>query len=352
MTKQNETRKRSVTLNQQHINEQARTVAIAFSSDKPYRRYFGDEVLQHEQQNVRMQRLENNAALLLDHDWTRQIGVVERAWLEEGKGRALVRFGKSSLAEEIFQDVIDGIRQHVSVGYTVHEYTEDENNAGLINVTDWEPLEISIVSVPADTDVGVGRNHDTKQPQLKPSKENTMKNEESTTKSIEQGTDNERKRVSEIMAMGKKYGFEEARIKGDNVSQKVIKNKTERPVKLRNRLAAIRTIIALKNVIAIGAGVFFQFGEWNTFGFKPLLHLVVFDLFLRSHRNNRNYPKNPGRGIWLEPNSLKVHRFGIQLFSPGGGFLHFHQSHQKRSGQRSGSRPTSVPRIIHRQYGL
>ncbi len=210
MTKQNETRKRSVTINQQHINEQARTVAIAFSSEKPYRRYFGDEVLQHDRANVRMQRLENNAALLLDHDWTRQIGVVERAWLEEGKGRALVRFGKSPLAEEIFQDVIDGIRQHISVGYTVHEYTEDENNAGLINVTDWEPLEISIVSVPADTDVGVGRNHDTKQPQLKPSKENTMKNEESTTKSIEQGTDNERKRVSEIMAMGKKYGFEEA----------------------------------------------------------------------------------------------------------------------------------------------
>jgi HK97 family phage major capsid protein len=76
------------------------------------------------------------------------------------KGRAVVRFGRSARADEIFQDVVDGIRKLVSVGYRVHAAklveTRDDD-LDVYRITDWEPHEISIVSVPADTTVGVGR---------------------------------------------------------------------------------------------------------------------------------------------------------------------------------------------------
>jgi HK97 family phage major capsid protein len=75
-----------------------------------------------------------------------------------------VRFGKSVRAEEVFQDVaVDRIRQNVSVGYLIHEAKLVETKEGVetYRVIDWEPLELSIVSVPADPTVGVGRSLET-----------------------------------------------------------------------------------------------------------------------------------------------------------------------------------------------
>jgi HK97 family phage major capsid protein len=82
--------------------------------------------------------------------------------VEGDKGRAVVRFSKSARGEEIFQDVLDGIRRLVSVGYRIHETTTEKKSGGVevIRVTDWEPLEISLVAVPADASVGVGRSSD------------------------------------------------------------------------------------------------------------------------------------------------------------------------------------------------
>ncbi|MFE8348665.1 MAG: phage major capsid protein, partial [Xylella fastidiosa subsp. multiplex] len=75
------------------------------------------------------------------------------------RGRAIVRFGRSPRAEEILRDVLDGIRKHVSVGYLVHKVEViGQRDAGpLYRATDWEPIEISIVSIPADPSVGIGR---------------------------------------------------------------------------------------------------------------------------------------------------------------------------------------------------
>ncbi|MCV5839318.1 HK97 family phage prohead protease, partial [Escherichia coli] len=74
--------------------------------------------------------------------------------------RAVVRFGTSPRAEEIWQDVKDGIRQHVSIGYIVHAMVleSDEDDVRTYRVTDWEPFELSFVTVPADPSVGVGRS--------------------------------------------------------------------------------------------------------------------------------------------------------------------------------------------------
>ena len=143
------------------IDTEARTVWLAFSSETPVERWFGEEVLDHSEGAIRLGRLENGAALLVNHDWDDQVGVIEEIEIgSDRRGRAKVRFGKSARADEIFQDVVDGIRKHVSFGYGVHK-VEVESRKGmpdLVRVTDWEPYEISIVSVPADPTVGVGRS--------------------------------------------------------------------------------------------------------------------------------------------------------------------------------------------------
>lgn len=148
--------------NRESIDEDARTVELSFSSTEPYSRWFGTEILEHKKGSVDLKRLRNGGALLLNHDRDQQIGVIESARIDSAdeKGRAVVRFGNSTLAKEIFQDVIDGIRRLVSVGYIVKKTVTEDNEDGpdIVRVTKWEPLEVSIVSIPADTTVGVGRS--------------------------------------------------------------------------------------------------------------------------------------------------------------------------------------------------
>ena len=142
------------------IDREARTAKLAWCSEDPYERWWGIEVLDTSPKAVRMGRLRNGAALLLGHDTDKQIGVIESASLDKDKkGRALARFSRSALGEEIFADVTDGIRQKVSVGYRIHDLVlvKKEGDVSTYRVTDWEPFELSIVSVPADDTVGVGR---------------------------------------------------------------------------------------------------------------------------------------------------------------------------------------------------
>lgn len=153
--------RRTLSIEKREVDEEARTVELAFSSESPVERWYGIEVLSHDKGAMRMDRLNNGAALLLNHDAGQHIGVVESARMDNDKrGRAVVRFGRSALAEEVWQDVRDGIRSLVSVGYMIHEIEETTPRNGIpeIRVTDWEPLEVSIVSVPADASVGVGRH--------------------------------------------------------------------------------------------------------------------------------------------------------------------------------------------------
>lgn len=143
-----------------NIDEEARTVELAFSSEIEVERWFGVEVLDHDPAAVRMDRMLNGAALLVNHDWDDQVGVVTEARIDtDRRGRAVVKFGRGARADEIWQDVVDGIRRHVSVGYMVHkiEVEERAGQADMVRVLDWEPYEISIVAVAADPSVGVGR---------------------------------------------------------------------------------------------------------------------------------------------------------------------------------------------------
>lgn len=161
--------RRDITFTREAVNVEKRSIELSFSSEEPVERWYGYEILDHKGSSCDLSRLNNRAPLLLNHNTDEQIGVVERAWVKDGKGYAEVRFGKGKEAEECFQDVQDGIRSKISVGYRVrsvmHESTQDGHDT--YRVTDWQPYEISIVSVPADDSVGVGRsdtNHQTEIP--------------------------------------------------------------------------------------------------------------------------------------------------------------------------------------------
>ncbi len=143
------------------IDEEARTAVLAFASETPYERSWGVEILDLTERSMRQGRLRSGANLLVDHDSRDVVGVIESVEIGADRvGRAVVRFGRSVRADEVWQDVVDGIRRNVSVGYMIHaaqvvETTRD--GLEIYRVTDWEPFEISLVSVPADATVGVGR---------------------------------------------------------------------------------------------------------------------------------------------------------------------------------------------------
>lgn len=160
------------------FNETDRTVELAFSSEIEVERWFGVEILDHQPGSIRLDRLRDGGAVLVNHDWDDQVGVVVSVTIgNDRRGRAVVRFGKSARANEIFQDIIDGIRKHVSVGYRIisAKLVETRDDVDVFRIIDWEPYEISIVSVPADPTVGVGRSAD------KPKEERAAQNNDTAT---------------------------------------------------------------------------------------------------------------------------------------------------------------------------
>lgn len=159
---------RSIEIERAAVDSESRTVALSFSSEAPVEQYDWDgryyEILDHSKTSVQLDRLKSAAPLLMDHNRRDQVGVVEEATIgEDRKGRAKVRFSTSARGEEIFQDVKTGIRRLVSVGYRVYELVTEkiEGEVETLRAMRWEPFEISIVSVPADTTVGVGRDVNT-----------------------------------------------------------------------------------------------------------------------------------------------------------------------------------------------
>ena len=134
-----------------------RVYEFAFSSEFPVARNFGNEVLSHDDGAMDLDRLNNSAPLLFNHDPNKVIGVVERAYVDKKKkkGYSRVRFSKNSFAEEVRQDVKDGILRNVSTGYVINDMEERDND---FLATNWQPYEVSIVATPADTSVGIGRS--------------------------------------------------------------------------------------------------------------------------------------------------------------------------------------------------
>lgn len=170
------------------VDAESRLVRLSFSSEEPVTRqsFFSDawvEVLGHADGEVDLERLNSSAPVLYNHDRSEganRIGVVERAWLENGRGYAEIRLSRRAEVEGLWQDVRDGILRNVSVAYRINErklIEEHKDKPDVYRVVRWTPMEISLVDIPADPTVGVGRKLEAEilQPQPQPTqKENPM----------------------------------------------------------------------------------------------------------------------------------------------------------------------------------
>lgn len=234
-----------------NVDTDSRTVELSFSSETPYGRWFGDEILCHDEECINLERFNNGlGTLLFNHDRDAVVGHIEKAWIEDNRGKALVRFDKDEQSETIFQKVQSGTLQGVSVGYSIKCYEALDKKDSVSNngrfkgpdtyvVTDWEPLEISIVSVPADATVGVGRSAeeihtsiDTQEEEKSMDEKEILKTEDvKSTEPVEAGItqadlakamEQERKRTSEITALFRDYdveGTDEAIVMGVSVDE-------------------------------------------------------------------------------------------------------------------------------------
>lgn len=142
------------------VDEENRTATFSFSSEYEVPRYWGVEILDHQPSSVRMERINNGGAFLMDHNPRDQRGVVLEATLKDKRGHCVIKFSQSVRGEELWVDVKDRIRTQVSVSYVIHEAVLErkEGDQEFYRVTDWEPTEISSVSIAADPTVGLGRS--------------------------------------------------------------------------------------------------------------------------------------------------------------------------------------------------
>ncbi|MAG50009.1 hypothetical protein CL621_00005, partial [archaeon] len=127
--KVNKSQFRNLNIQSGNIDEEARTVEVSFSSEEPVSRYFGTEILDHNAKSVDLSRLNNGAAVLEDHQGS-QIGKVVGAKIENGRGLAKLMFSKVGRGAEVFQDIVDGIRENISFGYQLLDLTLEKEEEG------------------------------------------------------------------------------------------------------------------------------------------------------------------------------------------------------------------------------
>lgn len=162
--------------------EESRQVVLSLSSEEPYPRWFGNEILCHDVESIDLTRLKEIGVVLFNHNTDFVLGRVTTVELDEAqhKLRATVEFDDDEASEKIYKKVKNGTLKGVSVGYRVKVWEEVKAGAVSSNgrftgpccvATSWEPMELSIVSVPADPTVGVGRSYEFNQ-----DKENGVEN--------------------------------------------------------------------------------------------------------------------------------------------------------------------------------
>jgi HK97 family phage major capsid protein/HK97 family phage prohead protease len=202
---------RASTLTPINEDEESRSFELSFSSEEPIEDWPGMfTILSHDAGSVDLNRLNNGAPLLFNHNRGDHIGVVESARVDsDRRGRAVVRLSKSTRGEEIYQDIKDNVLRNVSVGLRIKElrFEAEEDEKETYRATKWEPYEISIVPIPADTNVGIGRGLNSTPPKFE-----IMADENDTVDpklERQAGIDIERKRIQDLNSVGDQFGEQE-----------------------------------------------------------------------------------------------------------------------------------------------
>jgi len=186
---------RELTLDRAQADKATRTVRASLSSEAPVLQMGVPEVLRHTTEAIDLSRAANGLPLLVGHDrQSLPIGVVENVRLESRRLVGDLRFGQSTRASEVWQDVLDGVLRSLSISYSVQD--SEANPAGGYTAVRWTPCECSIVAIPADVSVGIGRSADPNQQGLAMSETQANRNDIAA----------ERQRVAEITGLCRRHG--------------------------------------------------------------------------------------------------------------------------------------------------
>lgn len=144
-----------------------RKFTLSFSSEEPYERWWGTEILSHDEGALDLTRLNTIGCVLYNHNRDKVIGKILNARVEDSRGIADIEFDDDEESNIIYEKVKSGTLKGVSVGYCVDVWEDVAKGKTSTNgkfvgecsiATKWTPFEVSIVSVPADPTVGVGRS--------------------------------------------------------------------------------------------------------------------------------------------------------------------------------------------------
>jgi HK97 family phage prohead protease len=137
----------------------------SLSSDYPVERFGFTEILEHKNDSINMERASNGLALLFNHDVDNVIGRVNDIRLRnDGKLEGNLIFSQTPNGQERKTQVDEGTLTDISIRYSIDEENEQvdqDSNKRTYTVTRWTPMEASVVTVPADHTVGIGRNFET-----------------------------------------------------------------------------------------------------------------------------------------------------------------------------------------------
>ena len=152
--------------------EKSVVVRVSVSSEAPYMRWMEDpesgewvkayEVLGHGEGEIDEERMKDGLVIQDTHNGD-QIGLMRNPEIKDGKICGEIEFCAGDRAQNIKSDAEKGLRRNMSVGYIVKEYKRDgvaDDGLPIFRCTRWTPYEASFVNVPADTNVGVGREAD------------------------------------------------------------------------------------------------------------------------------------------------------------------------------------------------
>lgn len=199
---------RSLPLSKIETSDDPNEMSFSFSSETPVDRGWGREILRHESGCADFSRM-TTAPYLWNHNRDAVLGVVRKAWIVDKKGYCTVKWSKEEEAQKYKRQVDEGILSNISFAYSIEEIKEVPTMGQKtpdFHVNRWTPLEVSLVSVPADNTVGVGRSN---------SSESRMVVIEEQVGNMEENLDQvrgeaitlERERIATINALGHRHGF-------------------------------------------------------------------------------------------------------------------------------------------------
>lgn len=226
-------------------NDSERYIELSFSSEEPYEREFGLEVLDHNETSINLERLNTSAPVLFNHNLDDLRGVVIKAMIKDKKGVALVKIANTEKGLETLQLIKDGVLVNVSVGYVVNKFVLEtiEESVKQYRAVDWEPYEISLVTCPADITVGINRSieeNDMKEVEVEEKSCANKEDKKLCEKCEKEECDCEEEDQEELPEVGK---MEEKQIDKENIDNN--NEKIENIEKVNEEIESINEILAI-----------------------------------------------------------------------------------------------------------